>query len=242
MTRNPHAPLQILLAAACLLATGCKPTPATQNSETYDSNTAKPHPVAVHTAADSTPPPTDTRPVIVCLGDSLTAGYGADPGQSYPDFLQRDLDAAGYHYHVVNQGISGDTTKDALARVDEAIVLHPTVTIVELGGNDGLRGLRPEDTRATLDAILARLQPTGTKIVLAGITLPPDYGPDYIKQFTAMYTTLAKKYRVPLLPFLLKDVYGVPGSMQADKTHATAQGNQQVAKNLLPYVQPLLKK
>jgi acyl-CoA thioesterase-1 len=184
----------------------------------------------------------DTRPIIVCFGDSLTAGYGTDPGQSYPDYLQADLDARGYHYRVVNRGISGNTTKDGLNRIDTVLALHPTLVIVEFGGNDGLRGLPISDSRANLDKIVATLQSSPTKVVLAGITLPPDYGPDYIQQFTDTYVLLAKKYRVPLLPFLLQDVFNVPGMMQADRTHATAPGNRIVASNVLPYVVPLIKK
>jgi acyl-CoA thioesterase-1 len=184
----------------------------------------------------------DTRPLIVCFGDSLTAGYGADLGKSYPDYLQADLDAKGYHYRVVNQGISGNTTKDGVERVDHIVAMKPAAVVVEFGGNDGLRGLRIEDSRANLDKIVATLKASGTKIVLAGITLPPDYGPDYIKQFNETYALLAKKYNVPLLPFLLKGVFGVDGMMQRDNTHATAEGNKIVANNILPLVLPLLKK
>jgi acyl-CoA thioesterase I len=186
--------------------------------------------------------PNDKRPLIVCFGDSLTAGYGAEFGKSYPDYLQADLDTKGFHYRVVNQGISGNTTKDGVERLDSIIALKPAVVVVEFGGNDGLRGLRIEDSRANLDKIVATLKATGTKIVLAGITLPPDYGPDYINQFNETYALLAKKYNVPMLPFLLKGVFGVDGMMQADRTHATAEGNKVVANNVLPFVLPLLKK
>ena len=188
-----------------------------------------------------TAPAGDARPVLVCFGDSLTAGFGTDPGESYPDVLQRDLDHAGYHYRVLNEGISGNTTKDGAERVDRIAALHPAIVVVEFGGNDGLRGLRIEDTRAALDRILAVLSSSGAKIALAGITLPPDYGPDYIQQFDAIYPYLAKRYHVPLLPFLLQDVFGVSGMMQADRTHATAMGNQVVARNVLHLVEPLLK-
>jgi acyl-CoA thioesterase-1 len=180
--------------------------------------------------------------MVVCFGDSLTAGYGTDLGQSYPDYLQKDLDAEGYSYRVVNEGISGNTTKDGVQRLDSIVALKPAVVVVEFGGNDGLRGLRIEDSRTNLDKIVGTLKASGTKIVLAGITLPPDYGPDYIKQFDATYAMLASKYRVPLLPFLLNGVFGVNGMMQADKTHATSKGNEVVARNVLPLLLPLLKK
>ena len=185
---------------------------------------------------------TDHRPVLVCFGDSLTAGPGVDPGQSYPDYLQALLDQRHIRYRVDNQGISGNTTKDGVQRLPQVLALHPAVAVVEFGGNDGLRGLPIADTRANLDQIVATLRRAGIRVALAGITLPPDYGPDYIQQFNRTYTLLARKYRVPMLPFLLKDVYGVPGMMQSDRTHATARGNQVVARNVLALVLPLLKK
>jgi len=185
--------------------------------------------------------PNDHRPILVCFGDSLTAGPGVGPGQSYPDYLQALLDQRHIRYRVDNQGVSGNTTKDGVARLPQVLALHPAVVVVEFGGNDGLRGLPIADTRANLDRIVATLQHSSIKVALAGITLPPDYGPDYIQQFNAIYPLIAKKYRVPLLPFLLKDVYGVPGMMQRDRTHATAKGNQVVARNLLPLLLPLLK-
>jgi acyl-CoA thioesterase I len=184
----------------------------------------------------------DPRPRIVCFGDSLTAGYGADAGQSYPDYLQARLDKLSYGYRVVNAGVSGNTTKDGVERIARVIGMKPALVVVEFGGNDGLRGLRIADTRANLDKIVSALTASGTKVVLAGITLPPDYGPDYIKQFNETYDLLAKKYHVPMLPFLLKGVFGVDGMMQADRTHATAAGNKIVADNVLSLVQPLLKK
>ena len=182
----------------------------------------------------------DTRPAIVCFGDSLTAGYGTDPGESYPDVLQGLLDAQGYHYRVANQGISGDTTKDGLERIGRVIAEHPKIVVLEFGGNDGLRGLPVEQTQTNLATMITRLQASGAQVALAGITLPPDYGQDYIARFNAMYPSLAKKYRVPLLPFLLQDVYGVPGDIQDDHTHATAQGNKQVAVNVERLIQPML--
>jgi acyl-CoA thioesterase-1 len=152
------------------------------------------------------------------------------------------LDQKGYSYRVVNAGVSGNTTKDGVERVDRVIAMKPALVVVEFGGNDGLRGLRIADTRANLDKILSTLVASGTGVVLAGITLPPDYGPDYIRQFDQTYDLLAKKYHVPMLPFLLKGVFGVDGMMQADRTHATGAGNKIVAGNVFGLVQPMLKK
>jgi acyl-CoA thioesterase-1 len=126
--------------------------------------------------------------------------------------------------------------------VDDVLALKPALVIVAFGGNDGLRGLPIDSTRKNLDQIVSSLRRAGTNVVLGGITLPPNYGADYIRQFNEIYASLAKQYHVPLLPFLLQDVYGTAGSMQADGIHATAQGNRQVARNLLPLVLPLLHK
>lgn len=226
----------ISLAAGLALLAGCnsnKPSPAPQ--PTSDSTQPAPTPAPA-------PQPEDHRPVIVAFGDSLTAGYGTDAGNSYPDFLERDLNAQGLNYHVINAGISGNTTKDGLERLPDVLALKPVLVIVAFGGNDGLRGLPIDSTRKNLDQIVSTLQHAGIKVVLGGITLPPNYGPDYIRQFNETYALLARQYHVPLLPFLLKDVYGTPGSMQGDGIHATAQGNRQVALNLMPLVTPLLRR
>jgi len=182
------------------------------------------------------------RPVLVCFGDSLTAGHGTDPGQSYPDYLQKDLDEAHYRYRVVNKGVSGNTTKDGVNRLGEVLRLHPAIVVVEFGGNDGLRGLPISQSRANLDKIVGTLRQASIPVALAGITLPPEYGEDYIRQFNDMYASLAKKYHAPMLPFLLVGVYGGPGMMQADGIHATAKGNEVVARNVLNLLKPLLKK
>ncbi len=184
----------------------------------------------------------NSEPVIACFGDSLTAGYGADPGHSYPDYLQKLLDSRGYRYRVVNQGISGDTSKDGVTRLNDVLAAHPQIAVVEFGGNDGLRGLPATATRANLDKIVSTLQGAGVKVALAGITLPPEYGPDYIKQINDTYTLAANKFKVPLLPFLLIHAYNVPGAIQDDKTHATAKGNAIVAEDVYTLIRPMLKK
>ena len=242
--------IRVLFIVAGVLfgISGCKThTPAPQSAAqpssvpvstdmTAQSENPGPFPLA-DTAAQ-----TDHRPVLVCFGDSLTAGHGTDPGQSYPDYLQADLEARGYSYRVVNAGISGNTTKDGVERLDNVVALKPYAVVVEFGGNDGLRGVPIESSRANLDKIISTLKATGAKVALAGITLPPNYGSDYINQFNATYTLLAKKYHVPLLPFILKGAYGVNGMMQSDQVHATAAGNKIVAENVLSLVLPLLKK
>ena len=188
------------------------------------------------------PVPSDGAPIIACFGDSITAGYGVAPGQAYPDDLQSDLDNRGYHYKVVNSGISGNTSKDGVDRLQDVLRLHPAIVIVEFGGNDGLRGLPITDTRRNLDSIVSTLVHSGSKVILAGITLPRNYGADYIKPFDETYRLIAAKYRVPLLPMLYANVYAVPGAIQEDGIHPTAKGAQLVADNFLPLLLPLLHK
>ena len=183
-----------------------------------------------------------SRPVLVCFGDSLTAGAGVAPDEAYPAFLQQRLDGAGYSYRVVNAGVNGNTTKDGVTRLPEVLERHPQVVVVEFGGNDGLRGLPIAQSERNLDFIVARLKAGGAKVAVAGITLPPQYGGEYIRSFNAMFPNVAAKNHVPLLPFVLQDVYGVPGDIQDDGIHATAQGNRQVAVNVERLVLPLLKK
>ena len=179
--------------------------------------------------------------MIVAFGDSLTAGFGADPGKSFPDFLQRDLDAAGLKWRVVNLGVSGNTTTDGFSRLSEVLAYKPRVTIVEFGGNDGLRGLPIETTRANLERIIQMLQGVGSKVLLAGMTLPPNYGPDYIQPFQKIYVDLAAKYKLTRIPFLLEDVALHPDLMQQDGIHPTARGNEIVAKTVMRYLKPMLR-
>ncbi len=185
---------------------------------------------------------TISGPLIVAFGDSLTAGLGAPVGETYPAYLERDLQARGYDYRVLNAGVSGNTSKDGVVRVRSIAALHPAVVIVAFGGNDGLRGIPILDTEMNLATIISSLQDAHAKVILGGITLPPNYGKEYISQFDAIYKKEAQLYNVPLLPFMLKGAYGVAGDIQSDGIHPTADGNQQVAKNFLPLLLPLLHK
>ena len=178
--------------------------------------------------------------MIVAFGDSLTAGFGAEPGASYPDFLQKDLLEAGYGWRVVNAGVSGNTTSDGLYRVREVLAKKPRIVIVEFGGNDGLRGLPLATTRANLEQIVEELRKAGAAVVLAGMTLPPNYGPDYIHSFEHIYVDLAAKYKLTRIPFLLEAVALHPDLMQRDGIHPTGPGNALVAKTVLRYLKPLL--
>lgn len=152
------------------------------------------------------------------------------------------LDEAGYHYRVINEGVSGDTTKDGVERISRVLAGKPQIVVLEFGGNDGLRGLPVEGAQRNLATMITRLRHGGVKVALAGITLPPQYGLPYINQFDAMYPALAKRYRLPLLPFILQNVWGVEGDIQADGVHPTAQGAKQVAANVEKLIEPMLKR
>jgi len=186
--------------------------------------------------------PAASLPVVVCYGDSITAGYGLQSGQSFPDALGRDLEARGFHYKVVNQGTSGATTKDAAAGVRAILALHPAVVIVEFGGNDGLRGLPLTETRRNLDAVLTAFDSAHIKTVLAGITLPPNYGAEYIASFEQLFRQLAAKHHTVFVPMLYKSLINVSGTIQGDGIHPTAKGSELIARTLMAAITPLLRK
>jgi acyl-CoA thioesterase I len=181
--------------------------------------------------------------LLVCYGDSITAGYGLEEGQAYPDDLQHDLDAQGYHYRVLNRGTSGATSKDAVAVLPEILALHPDVVIVEFGGNDGLRGLPLDQTRRNLDQVLDALAEAHVRVLLGGITLPPNYGADYIQTFQQVFRDVAAAHpRDAFVPMIYKNLIPVAGTIQADGIHPTAKGSVILAQTLLPALKPLLVK
>jgi acyl-CoA thioesterase-1 len=182
------------------------------------------------------------QPLLVCYGDSITAGYGLETGQSFPDALQRELDRRGYHYRVSNHGTGGATTKDAVSGLHSILLLHPAVVIVEFGGNDGLRGLPLAETRRNLDAMLTALENAHIKTLLLGITLPPNYGQEYIQQFELIFRDLARAHHTTSVPMIYKNLVNVPDTIQPDGIHPTAKGSEIIAKTLLPVLVPLLRK
>jgi acyl-CoA thioesterase-1 len=182
------------------------------------------------------------QPRIVAFGDSLTAGLGVGPAESYPAQLQRRLDELGYHYRVVNAGVSGETTAGGARRVAWVLKSRPVIVILELGANDGLRGLNPEQTQANLEHIIQQLQEAKVTVVLAGMKLPPNYGAEYTRAFESIYPALARRYHLELIPFFLDGVAGSIKLNQADGIHPTAEGYRIIVGKILETVQPLLKK
>ena len=178
---------------------------------------------------------------IVVLGDSLSAGYGIQVQQGWVNLLSQRLATEGYGYRVVNASVSGETTQGGLARLPRALELHqPAIVIVELGGNDGLRGLPLAASRANLEQIIEKARAAKARVLLLGMVIPPNYGPRYGQEFRDMFTSLAAKYPVAFVPFLLDQVALKPELMQADGIHANARGQPLLLNNVWPKLKPLL--
>ena len=198
--------------------------------------------VSLLTIAVAAPVFAAERPVLVCFGDSITAGYGVKEGQAYPDDLQQKLDDHGYRYKVINKGTSGATTQDAVQSLHAVLALHPEIVIVEFGGNDGLRGIPVEQSRRNLDTVVTALENAHAKVLLAGITLPPNYGADYIHSFEQVFRDVAAEHHTAFVPMLYKDLVHVPGSIQDDGIHPTAKGAEIIADTLFPVLKPMMHK
>lgn len=178
---------------------------------------------------------------IIFLGDSLTAGLGLDVPESFPALIQKRLDAGGYDYEVVNAGVSGDTSAGGARRLDWAMSEgDPKILIIALGGNDGLRGLPPQQLEQNLSAIIEQGKKRGLRIILAGMEAPPNYGADYTGRFRAVYATLAERHGVPLIPFLLEGVAGNAALNQPDGIHPNSRGAEIVADLVWRALQPEL--
>jgi acyl-CoA thioesterase-1 len=182
------------------------------------------------------PPAAGAAPRITILGDSLAAGYNLPPEQAFPAQLEIALRQAGHQVTVLNAGVSGDTTAGGVARIDWLLADKPDMVVVELGGNDALRGLDPRQTRDNLDMILTRLKQAGVKVLLAGMRAPRNLGRDYYTEFDRIYPELAAKHKIPLYPFFLEGVVGRPELNLNDGIHPNAAGVQVIVRNLLPLV------
>ena len=183
------------------------------------------------------------EPVILVLGDSISAAWGINTEQGWVALLQQRLKEKKYSYQVINASVSGDTSRTGLNRLDNALKQHkPSIVIVALGGNDGLRGLPISETESSLSSVIEKSQQAGLSVLLAGVRLPPNYGVYYNSQFADMFQRLASKYNVPLVPKILDQVADNAELMQADRTHPTAQGQIQVLENVWPLLESLLEK
>jgi acyl-CoA thioesterase-1 len=180
------------------------------------------------------------RPRIVVLGDSLASGRGIGPSQAFPAVLQGKLDDAGLPYEVVNAGISGDTSTRALRRFERALSGDVRILILELGVNDGLRGVPVAQVTSNLSRIIETAQARGISVLLCGMEALPMYGWDYTVAFHNAFGDLAKRYRVPLVPFIMLNVIGNRELMQPDRAHPNAAGARAIAENIWPYLKPLL--
>jgi acyl-CoA thioesterase I len=231
-----------LAVAIAIAAAACRAPDGSREAGAAGSRTLPPFPQRPgDNAAASATSATGTGPRIVILGDSLTAGLGLPVGQSYPALLQQRLMNEGLNYHIVNAGVSGDTSAGGLARLDWALEGDVRVMIVALGGNDALRGLPAEQLKENLAAIITRAQARGITVILAGMEAPPNYGRDYFVAFHQVYPALAKEYHVALVPFLLEGVAGLEGMNQADGIHPSATGARIVADNVWKVLKPVVK-
>lgn len=179
-------------------------------------------------------------PLVLFLGDSITAGYGLAGGDAFPALVEEALEERGRPARVINAGVSGDTTSGGLSRLDWLLEQDPDVVLVELGANDGLRGLPLELIEENLRRIVTRCRASGARAILAGMRVPPSYGPDYSEGFHALYARLAEDMNVPLIPFILEDVAGRPALNLPDGIHPTAEGHEILAETVLPYVERAL--
>ena len=181
------------------------------------------------------------EPVLLVVGDSISAGYGLPAGKVWVDLLAERLKAEGYRYRVVNASITGDTTAGGRARITALLVTHqPAVVIIELGGNDALRGGRLAATRENLDAMVTLAQRAKAKVLLVGMQMPSNYGPAYVREFNEVFTTVAKTHKVPLVPFFFEGFGEDMAYFQSDRIHPTAEAQPRLLDNVWPALKPLL--
>jgi acyl-CoA thioesterase I len=183
-----------------------------------------------------------SAPVVLILGDSISSGYGLPRGSGWADLLQQRLVARGYAHRVVNASITGDTTAGARARLAALLKQHrPAVTVIELGGNDGLRGGSLDAMRANLDAMIVAAQNAGSRVLVVGMRLPPNYGPAYVQRFDATYAAVAQAHHAALVPFLFDGFGEDDAQFQPDRIHPIAAAQPKMLENVWPYLEPLLE-
>jgi len=209
------------------------------------NRTAAPAAQATHAAPAASPAPVPAttpagRPRIVVLGDSLTAGLGLATTQSYPALLQQKIDRAGLNFEIVNAGVSGDTSAGGVRRLDWSLDGDVRILILELGANYGLRGLSVADMVGNLSTIIERARARGIAVLLCGMEAPPNFGPDYTREFHAAFPTLARKYQLSFVPFLLNGVAGTTDLNQSDGIHPNVEGARRVADTVWHELEPML--
>jgi len=178
---------------------------------------------------------------VLFLGDSLTEGYGLETGESFPDLIEEKLDIDQLaHIRIINGGSSGSTSASGLSRLQWYIRSRPDLMVLSLGANDGLRGLSVEEMKANLSKTIEFAQGNGVKVLLTGMLIPPNYGPEYTEAFAAVFPDLAQQYDIPLMPFLLQDVAAIPELNQADGIHPNVEGTKIVADNVYAFLKPFL--
>ena len=230
----------ILLAGALLLAiisVACQKSGAPNQASSSMANSA------TSIAPTKFSAKSEDLPLIVAFGDSLTAAFGiVNEEQWFTTLLQRKLEEKKYHYRVVNHGVSGDTSAGGVRRIDWSLEGNVKYLILELGGNDGLRGLPVTEMKKNLAEIIERAQSKGVTVILAGMEAPPNLGDEYTGQFRQAYRDLAKKYKVTLIPFLLNGVAGLPEMNQPDGIHPNPSGEKIMTENVWQALEPLLAK
>lgn len=223
----------LLLAIALGFCVAC----SSQNSDQKTNGAGQP------TDKGASATTTKSKKVIVFYGNSLTAGYGLDPAQAFPALIGKKIDSLGLPYRVVNSGLSGETTAGGKSRISWVLRQPADVFVLELGGNDGLRGLPLSATRQNLQAIMdtVRHKNPDTKIIIAGMQIPPNLGTTYTKEFRELFKELADKNNAILIPFLLENVGGIPKLNQPDGIHPTAEGHKIVATTVWNVLEPVLR-
>jgi acyl-CoA thioesterase-1 len=208
----------VLLLITVLLLAGCSEEP----QSSVQTKNKEPVKIALKT--------------IVALGDSLTAGFGVDPGESYPALLEKKLQAGGFVYHVVNAGVSGETSSGTLARIDWILTRKPKLVIVGTGANDGLRGISVNVVEENLREIVTQLKENNVVVLLAGMKMVYNLGPEYVTQFNAVYPRIAEEMGVKLIPFFLEGVAARTNLNQEDGVHPNSEGYKIIVENIYPYV------
>lgn len=225
MYKQPHQNLIYILIASVLIVFSCGQEKTEKSKEDTELTVQ------------------NSKPTILFFGNSLTAGYGIDEDEAYPALVGQRLDSLGYEYQVINGGLSGETTAGGLSRLDWFLEEKPEIFFLELGGNDGLRGIALEETKKNLKAIIntVRNKYPDTKILLAGMQIPPNMGQEYTQQFREIYPEIAEEENVKLIPFLLEGVAGDPSLNLRDGIHPTEGGHKIILGTVWPYLKELVE-